>query len=357
MGHYCSSGLVSRSRCVRSERAFRPLHGFTLVELLVVVAVIAVLIGLLLPAVQAARETSRRAACANNLRNLGLSIAQYADVSKVFPPGRLGCDCTNSATLEPDCYEVADKVRRGGSGFILLLPFLEQQGLADEFSASMKLGGPFPAECRGDGSTAGWDVSLRKALSPSLRPPILQCPSEDGGSDDLCSENQEDFPLATTSYAFSLGTLGGRECASDERAYHMRYHNDGMFFYKSSLTVADIMDGQTNTFLMGEAVRSSGDCSWAPPKNIWTASVALSSCLRTTAVPLNASWSAGDACVVGETQVSQAAWVNGAFRSDHPAGGNFCYADGSVSWMSQNIDLRIYQARSTRAQSEVLESL
>ena len=105
-------------------------RGFTLVELLVVIAIIGILIALLLPAVQAAREAARRTQCINNLKQLGLRCNNYADVHKMFPPGGLEYGWQTSSTLGA---ESADKLVRNLNGLVLLLPFIEQTALYDRF--------------------------------------------------------------------------------------------------------------------------------------------------------------------------------------------------------------------------------
>ena len=103
-------------------------RGFTLVELLVVIAIIGILIALLLPAVQAAREAARRTQCTNNLKQLGLALHNYADVHKIFPPGGLEYGWQTSSTLGA---EPADKLVHNLNGLVLLLPFIEQTALYD----------------------------------------------------------------------------------------------------------------------------------------------------------------------------------------------------------------------------------
>ena len=108
---------------VRGKAAATP--GFTLVELLVVIAIIGVLVALLLPAVQAAREAARRAQCQNNLRQLAVAALNHEGTHKHLPPGRYGCDGAGTQNCSPNAWS------RAASGFLPMLPFLEEQMLYD----------------------------------------------------------------------------------------------------------------------------------------------------------------------------------------------------------------------------------
>ena len=106
-------------------------HGFTLIELLVVIAIIAVLIALLLPAVQSAREAARRAQCVNNLKQLGLALANYESANGIYPYGMARENCGPNCLFSPNGYYV------GSSLFVRMLPYLEQQVLANAYNYSL----------------------------------------------------------------------------------------------------------------------------------------------------------------------------------------------------------------------------
>src|SRR3954452_17405253 len=121
------------------RQAYEP-RGFTLVELLVVIAIIGILVALLLPAIQAAREAARRMSCSNNLKQIGVGEANYELSHKELPPARPGPDSTSSREVisvgrpaGPRATGGKGYERSGASGFVLMLPFMEDQALYDQF--------------------------------------------------------------------------------------------------------------------------------------------------------------------------------------------------------------------------------
>jgi prepilin-type processing-associated H-X9-DG protein/prepilin-type N-terminal cleavage/methylation domain-containing protein len=326
--------------------------GFTLVELLVVIAIIGVLIGLLLPAVQAARESARRMSCTNNLKQIGLSLHNYESTLKTFPPARNSCDGPNDSSCP--CKLLRDDQLQGASAFVQLLPYMEDANLMALADLANR-GGLW----NDSGSTAakyGWIDPPRLQLL-ATRPPFLVCPSnqsepyaEDpvwfvgaavGGVD---SQTQ----LATGTYAFSYGTLG----PGASTPQWSKCGNNGLFVYVFGRTPQEITDGLSNTFAVGEVVDAHLLRMGSNPKanggSVWTYADRFEHSLRTTQNALNTPAGKGST-LAGSYNPG----INGAFGSDHPGGGNFLFADGHVTFIFDSIDLAVYRGYSTYNGGEV----
>lgn len=328
-------------------------HGFTLVELLVVIAIIGVLVAMLLPAVQRAREAARRISCTNNLKQVGLALLNFESSRKIFPPGRLGCNQQNGA-CKNYCPEPVEK-KQSTSGFVLLCPYMEDGDLhalasVDEGKGPGNVWGVWNENSPQDSQ---WFDSQRIKVV-TTRPPVLACPS------NLATANVTNpliqgfmyatltgtsiFP-ATGSYAFSMGTMGPKIWAktSTDRG-NLECGNTGMFLVKVQRKRRQITDGTSKTFAIGEVIGGDTESSF----NIWSYAFRFGSAMRTTENPLNTP--------VGEPASSSCSYPpscwNGAFGSEHPGGGNFVYLDGHVSFLSDNVDLTIYQNTSTIAGQE-----
>ncbi|MBN2578297.1 MAG: DUF1559 domain-containing protein, partial [Pirellulales bacterium] len=289
----------------------RRTSGFTLVELLVVIAIIGILIALLLPAIQAAREAARRSQCTNNLKQIGLAFGNYEAAMKVFPPGRTGCDGSGP--------EICNRDKQiGASGFVYLLPYLELKPLwkmidLDTFQIYNH-----------------YSVSPQHRFVMEQRPPVFVCPSDTAR---LLFDDSEWGKMATCNYAMCSGVYGpGMGGGLDAK-----YDNDGVFFYKRKVLRREIIDGVSYTFLCGEVIKPDIEES----KCIWF-SGSRYRCLRYTKNPVNTP--PGDPQYVTYDGAKQ----NGAFASMHRGGCNFVFGDGHVFFLSENINLEIYQALSTR---------
>ncbi|MFM9067837.1 MAG: DUF1559 domain-containing protein [Planctomycetota bacterium] len=208
----------------RAARCRRRVRGFTLVELLVVIAIIGILVALLLPAVQAAREAARRTQCTNNLRQWSLSLHNYHDSFRAFP-------MTNAQNYLPNVQGFSPQAR--------LLPFIEQQNLQNALDFSQPaFTGPFNALVPNPLFAAWFATPISVALCPSDPAPVLNVGA--GGT-----------MYSGINYMVSYGSGTGAN-------YDLRWPTDGVVYENSGVRFGDILDGTSNTVFMSETVRSVG---------------------------------------------------------------------------------------------------
>jgi prepilin-type N-terminal cleavage/methylation domain-containing protein len=312
--------FVSRGELVMRRHVLR---GFTLVELLVVIAIIGVLIALLLPAIQAAREAGRRAQCQSNLRQIGIAFSNYESVHKRFPPGREGCDGSGPSNC-PRHW--------GASGFVMLLPFLEESTLADNIDPDLPL-------WRADGD---WRNSQRNQQVIQAQPAVFVCPS------DPANKLVEFYgaPMAVGHYALMMGSrgpLGGNAFNTH------KYDNNGMFYYFARFRIRDVIDGLSKTIFAGEVVAPDTGAS----SNVWTLGNRSLDSLRNAYNPPNTFPGQEFLQSFGGTNGEP---YNGAFASRHPGGCHFVFGDTRVVFLNENIDLAVYQALATRRGGETIPS-
>lgn len=306
--------------------------GFTLIELLVVIAIIGTLIAMLLPAVQSVRQAARQTNCQNNLRQIGIAILNYESARQEYPAGRIGCDdIGQQMSVSSDCsMQLTSAEKTGASGFVSILPNLEQTNLYS--TLGVQDGGLWNRDVD---DLDWWRSSIRKRQAILTHLPVYWCPSAAG---DQVSDVYHPVIAATSSYAFCSGSLG-----PDNLVHVTKYKSDGAFHYRDRRSHADILDGHSNTFFVGEVVAPETYES----SNVWTYAIANADCLRTTTNRLNTT--PGDGITV-ELR-------NGAFASSHAGGGLFLYGDGHVEFINDQIDLATYRALSTINGSEVVNAI
>ncbi|MCA9142386.1 MAG: DUF1559 domain-containing protein [Planctomycetaceae bacterium] len=199
-------------------------NGFTLVELLVVIAIIGILVALLLPAVQAAREAARRMQCSNNLKQWGLAAHNYHDTFRAFP-------MTNAQNYLPNVQGFSPQAR--------LLPFVEQVNLQDQLDFALPaFSGPWNALMPNPLFAASFATPLQVAL----------CPSDPAPKQNVGAGGAE---YSGINYMVSYGSGMGAN-------YDLRRRTDGFVYENSGTRFADIVDGTSNTVFMSETVRSVG---------------------------------------------------------------------------------------------------
>lgn len=330
---------------------------FTLVELLVVIAIIGILVALLLPAVQAAREAARRMQCTNHLKQLSLAALNYESTKKELPAARLGCDSEAACADMPNTGNIAANTKlrsQGASVFVQLLPFMEQQALYDSLNVE-------------NVTLWGFDnywLSDPKVMAAVATPiDALKCPS-DGTmlpySQFVHAHATTDaLKAATSSYAGVAGDVGppnGNDVLGrlDPRGkiYDLKYNNTGVFFYHRNIKLREITDGTSNTLFFGETVdgharQAEDGTNDLLASNIWTNGNRCNSSMRTTKNPLNSIPEVAES--LKENSGGQR--THGGFNSRHPGGANFAKGDGSVDYLTDDVDPKLYRAQSTRSAS------
>jgi prepilin-type N-terminal cleavage/methylation domain-containing protein/prepilin-type processing-associated H-X9-DG protein len=303
-------------------------RAFTLIELLVVIAIIAILIGLLLPAVQKVREAAARMSCSNNLKQLGVAVHSYHDVNGTLP--RNGSRFTSGSGS--CCTNVA------WSWIARVLPHIEQENLYRQ---------------------AGIDTaSITNNASAATVIKTLLCPSDNATQFGNTRANPTIYGNVQGGPSNYKGVSGSNWCWGDfpntgtNGNCDVFYQGgtgkgDGVFFRTDVLfktQLVGITDGTSNTFMIGEDVPElSAWCAW-PYANHTTG---------TCAIPLNTNMDKRYGLAAGE----DGKWPNTySFRSRHSGGANFCLADGSVRFVRQAIPIATYRALSTATGGEVVAS-
>ena len=303
-----------------ATRNSRRSEAFTLVELLVVIAIMGTLIGLLIPAIQTARESSRRTACQNNLVQIALAVHQYCGEHNRYPPGQcggnigFGADAKAWSWLAPSC-PIAKRTRFTGR-----------------------------AACptRRSLIAALWISRCGSIFVPATAT-VRAGPRTNAG-------NLPAVPVGQTNYKGVSGANWGEERHIASEEFHTLFPNpgangsndgqndgDGILWrcdYTAGLREANVTDGLSHTFLVGEDL---------PEQNIWCSWPYANNAYGTCAIPPN------------YTYRNAWYWPNtSSFRSAHPGGLNFAMADASVHFIDAATDMAIYRALATRAGGETV---
>lgn len=317
-----------------------PRAAFTLVELLVVIAIIGVLVGLLLPAVQSAREAARRMKCASNLKQVSLAMLNYEQVHGHFPVGYIEWPILN----QPG----AGAGWPGHTAFAQLLPFLEEGNVHDEYHFEYR----------------NLNAINRPAVSQQI--PVYLCPSDQaGGRFGVHSINQTSFSRSNS--VFSMGS--DSMCRNnnkikipwDTRRAGTDLTTDGAFQMKTGRRIAMIRDGTSHSSLVSEVIAGDSDL-YATSQRVWDsrglwAWHQMGSSAYTHRNTPNSS--VGDAMWANPGQDISCVPSNGmpcdnthgtnmdefhaAARSRHPGGVNLGFADGHVSYVQDTVDMKVWQ--------------
>jgi prepilin-type processing-associated H-X9-DG protein/prepilin-type N-terminal cleavage/methylation domain-containing protein len=291
---------------------------FTLIELLVVISIIGVLIALLLPAVQAARESARRTQCVNNLKQLGVAMHTYESASRCFPPGYVSNFDTSGADTGP-----------GWGWAAMLLPQFEQKPLFDAINFNLAIE----------------DVS--NSTSRLTRMSVFLCPSDSAPSawwavtrDPSGVTLQNICQVAMANY---IGMYGTSDPGID---------GDGIFFRDSNIGIPNITDGTTQTIAAGERADALGMATWVGSvtgTSLFPSTDDGVGAPRLEFAPGMILGHAGGNVGPGNPrgEVNQ-------FYSQHPGGVNFLFADGHVAFLKTTMNYQVFRALATRAGGEAI---
>ena len=316
-----------------------PDRGFTLIELLVVISIIATLVGLLLPAVQAAREAARLVQCTNNLKQIGLAVLNYEQIHLTLPPGYVS-------------NWDAEFLRETGPGWgwaSMILPQLEQQPIWSQIDFRRQIQDPGQATVR--------VAAISTFLCPSDNMPLKWTASvglvEVNGGSILSLL----IPLADVAGSNYVGVFGIGEPG---------VNGEGVFFRNKSIRIPEITDGLSHTLFVGERSyqlkKGLGQATWVggvPGALVWSCNSAATGdpdatgpCIREDGSGMTLGHT-GEGFGPGDpfSDVNQ-------FTSRHGLGANFLFGDGHVKYLQKSMDYATYKALSTlRLRRDCLGSL
>jgi len=313
----------------------RSKRGFTLVELLVVIAIIGILVALLLPAIQAARESARRSQCINNMKQLGVAMQNFHDTNKELPAGNFSC-----------CW---------GTWQMTILPFIEEQQLGDLYQFSPKIYPGYLPNYRYDVNDPSTDPPVRNLEVCRTRIATLTCPSDEPQlRQNLIAQHNYVTNYGNTNHiGWTIGTVKylGAPFVGDDRiepypAIEMKFR--------------EITDGLSKTMLASETVQGQAGDARALTWWGWGAAFETYDPPNSNAADI-IQGNPNDCQPIDPnppcTPMSSGGVMRASARSRHPGGVNVGMLDGSVQFVSDDVDLNTWRAASTIRGEEVYQGL
>lgn len=286
---------------------------FTLVELLVVMAIVGMLVALLIPAIQAAREASRRSQCASNLRQIGVALQTYESAQRALPSGYISTFTSNGTDTGP-----------GWGWAALLLNNLEENSLSGSIRFNLAIEDPANEQAR------------TKAIA------VYLCPSDPVPATwEALRDDPSQSKICDVAAANYVGVFGDSEPGID---------GTGLFFRNSHIRFREITDGTSHTLSVGERSHSLGQSTWVGSVTGALLAPGPADGIGTYEPEHGSTMCLGEAD--DDASPGDPAAENDMFHSLHSSGANFVFADAHVTFLTAEMDPKIFKAMATRAGGE-----